>query len=104
MKKIIVLIGTLIFLALGGANALNEGHPLIYDDLNTLNFADKMQNVRSENIRKICSYEYCDDWLGGNTKAGIETFVNRYLKTLNDEEIKNTLKVKGIKITKVIIE
>ena len=71
-------------------------------NINHLNLENKINNDNIHNIKKICSYDYCDFFDGDSIKQSIERFANKYLDTIKDEEIKNTLKVKGIKITKLI--
>ena len=53
-------------------------------------------------IKYICTYDYCDYLRSNNFKESIEIFMNKYLSLIKDEEIKNTLKVKGVTITKIV--
>lgn len=101
-----ILLYTIPFLSLLFVNAkiINSEHQLIFDDLNTINFSEKIDNINLKNIKKICSYDYCDYLKKDNIKHGIDEFTNKYIRTLNDSEIINTIKVKGIKITKIILE
>ena len=64
----------------------------------------KLKNKISinDNIKYICTYDYCDYLQSNNIDESIEIFINKYLKNIKDEEIKNTLKVKGVKITKIV--
>ena len=71
-----------------------------YDNLNSMNFFNEIKNVHD--IKMVCSYDYCDYIDSNNIKFSFNKFVNKYIQQIDDEEIKNTLKVKGIKITKII--
>ena len=71
-----------------------------YSDLNSKNFFSRIKNIHD--IKMICSYEYCDYIDSNNIKLSFNKFINNYIENIDDEEIKNTLKVKGIKITKII--
>lgn len=83
--------------------SLNNVKEEYLNNINHLNLEEKIIKDNSEyDIKKICSYEFCDFFDGDSIKGRIEKFTKRYLNTINDEEIKNTLKVKGIKITKII--
>ena len=64
----------------------------------------KLKNKISikDNIKYICTYNYCDYLQSNNIDESIEIFINKYIKNIKDEEIKNTLKVKGVKITKIV--
>ena len=64
----------------------------------------KLKNKISikDNIKYICTYDYCDYLQSDNIDESIEIFINKYLKNIKDEEIKNALKVKGVKITKIV--
>ena len=70
-----------------------------YSDLNSKNFFSRIKNIHD--IKMICSYEYCDYIDSNNIKLSFNKFIN-YIENIDDEEIKNTLKVKGIKITRII--
>lgn len=71
-----------------------------YSDLNSKNFFSRIKNIHD--IKMICSYEYCDYIDSNNIKLSFNKFINNYIENIDDEEIKNTLKVKGIKITRII--
>lgn len=75
-----------------------------YDDVTTKNILTKFNENVLNNISKVCTYEYCDYLDVTRGEDGIFNYVSKYLKTLNDEDIKNTLKVKGVKITKIIFK
>lgn len=99
MKKMafLLLTTTLFF-----TNPLKKNDGVIYfNDVNTLNFQEKMEEYRIENIKTICSYEYCDYMRDADFEKSMEIFTNRYIKKV-DEETANLLKVKGIKITHII--
>lgn len=72
-----------------------------YDDLTTKNFVEKIKDIPYIESSKICSYDYCDYLRGDTLTSSIEIFTKKYLNTIKDEEIKLSLKVKGIKITKI---
>ena len=103
MKKYFIFICIFASLFLISAKALNRDRAMILEDINTLNFSNK-SGVDIHSVQKICSYDFCDYIRSDNVKRAMEIFTDNYLKTIEDEEIKNTLKVKGIKITKIIVQ
>ena len=73
-----------------------------YDDLNTLNFIAKLGYMELAKIDKICSYDYCEYRTGSSFKSMINNFTKNYLKTIQDDEVRASLRIKGIKITEVV--
>jgi len=72
-----------------------------FNNLNTKNFVSEMEKKGITGVYKVCSYEYCDNVDSSNLSVGIKDFFKRYLDTINDEETKKSLIVKGLKITKI---
>lgn len=72
----------------------------IYDS--NININDLL-NYKNK-IKIICVKDYCDYLKGENIRESIDIFMKNYLKTINDEELKNTLKVKGIEVSKIILD
>lgn len=104
MKKIILFTMVFISIFLVDTFAIPKERSILLDDVNTLNIKDKVKNIDFSEIKKICSYDFCDYIDGSFFKSSINTFTNKYLNTINDEEIKKELRVKGIKITKIILK
>lgn len=104
MKRFLMYL--FIFMGVLGIDAKARGfeHSLIFDDLTTVNFKEKLENIDIDKITKMCSYEFCDYLRGVNIEESLEMFTKKYIDRINDEEIKNTLKVKGVKITKIIVD
>lgn len=103
MRKLFFNILMMTVIGSLSVRSLNNVKEEYLNNINHLNLEEKIIKDNSEyDIKKICSYEFCDFFDGDSIKARIEKFTKRYLNTINDEEIKNTLKVKGIKITKII--
>ena len=86
------------------AEALDSEHDLIFDDLNTINFKNKINNIDIYDIKELCSYDYCDYVDLSNVDSGLDVYTKKYLRTINDEETKRTIEVQGIKITKIKLE
>lgn len=104
MKKILLYL--FIFMSILKIDAMARGfdHNLIFDDLNTINFQEKLKDIDLNRISKICSYDFCDYLKGNNIEDSLEIFTKKYIKNIQDEEIKNTLNVKGVKITKITLK
>lgn len=97
---------TIITLFLAGSigfhtGFINENKVIYYDDLNTKNFITRFTKEDIAKINEVCSYDYCDILRSEEPKRAMDIYLNRYLKTIDDMETKNSLKVKGIKITKI---
>ena len=94
--KLVIKVSMLIFLL---SLFLNDTS----NNINGINIY-KLKNKISikDNIKYICTYDYCDYLRSNNFKESIEIFMNKYLSLIKDEEIKNTLKVKGVTITKIV--
>lgn len=102
MKK--VVLPTIIFISFCVVNikAYKMDHSLIYNDLNTINFREKFKGEELMNIKKICSYDFCDYINTENITNSLDTFTKKYLDNIYNEDEKKMLFVKGIKITKVV--
>lgn len=104
MKKrlsiiIILLIFTAVFVY---AEALPKKEIYI-DDVTTKNFLSKMGYLQTSSIETVCSYDFCSYFDGENVEHGLELFTREYLTQIDDEEVKAELRIKGIKITKVVM-
>lgn len=105
MKKTFLFLFSLIFLlAALVIPVIAREETMKLENISTLNFKAKMGYLRLFSIKKICSYDYCDYNRGNSFDETIEIFTRNYLKTIEDEELKATLRIKGIKITKLIFE
>ena len=94
---------TFISLLLINSALVNKEHTVILKDVNTINIKNIIKEEDLPNIKKICSYDFCDSIRGKNIKSTIDIFTKRYLKKhLSDDEIKKTIYVKGLKITKIV--
>ncbi len=78
-------------------------YSISFDDVTTLNIIKKTENLKFQFVKEICSYEYCYSLMDSITPSSIERFTNKYLERIDDPEVKSILKVKGIKITKIIL-
>ena len=97
MKKITLFLIIITFLFVINVQALSSELSNVkkYEDLNTKNFVQKFSETELKSIKMICTYDYCDYYQNDSPKKGIEIFVNKYVKTISDEEIKSSLKVKA---------
>lgn len=95
MKHFIKIITIILIISLFNINLNNK-----YNGINILDLKNQIKDV--EDIKYMCTYDFCDYLRYKNVDKSIETYINRYLKTIDDEELKNTLKTKGIIITKII--
>ena len=95
MKKLIIIL-IIIILILSFLTKNNKNNT----GINILDLKEVIVDV--EDIKYICSYDFCDYLRSKNINKSIEIFINRYLKTIDNEELKNTLKTKGIIITKIV--
>lgn len=84
--------------------ANSEPNELHFNDLTTMNFYRRNDELDFHSIKKLCSYDYCDYLIGDNIKEGLDIFTKNYLKTIEDEETRAILQVKGIRITKIILQ
>lgn len=84
-------------------SAQKDENVVEFKDVSTLNFLDKTTNYGIEDIKKICTYDFCDFVRGETKQESLEIFVNNYLKKV-DREVASSLKVKGIRITKIILK
>ena len=102
MKKVLAIL--IIISIFFNINVLSKSNKISFKRVNTLNFTNV---IRSEEIyyriKKICSYNFCDYAVGENIKDKLSNFEESYLKTIGDVDIKNELKIKGIRITSVYL-
>lgn len=106
MRRLVTVLAILTFL---GVLFINVGvraqdKEMNLENINTRNFKAKMGYLKLTSIKKICSYEYCDYVRGDSFDETIEIFTKNYLKTIEDNEVKASLRIKGIRITKLIFE
>ncbi len=105
MKKVLLTLALLISILGIITNIFaNNENSISFDDVNTINFIKKTEHINVQSIKKICSYDYCDYLMQPLTSKSIEHFTENYLHTIKDEEEKSILKIKGIKITKIILD
>lgn len=105
MKKIFLLLILLsTILIVSTVKAERSDKEIIFDDLNTKNFIAKAGYLELHSIKKICSYDYCDYLNGNNVYDVLDNFKKNYLKTVKNKEDRLILNVKGIKITRLILE
>lgn len=76
---------------------------IAFTDVTSLNFKEKTAQYNIENILKICTYDFCDYVRGESKIESMEIFMRNYLKNI-DREIAATLRVKGIRITNIILK
>ena len=102
MKKrfYILVIALLLF----SINVSSKTKKIKFNNVNTLNFKEI---VNDENIfrqiKKFCTYEFCDYAKGDNIENKLYNFEESYFSTLNNMDIINELKVKGVKITEIYL-
>lgn len=101
MKKLFIfLIILIVFLSI----EVKSKSQTSFSDVNTLNFEQKMIDKKLEHkIKIICSYDFCEFIKGNSLKDIIYNFETNYLNTIDNIDLKNELKVKGIRITKVYL-
>ena len=104
MKKLFIYAFAFLSVLVIDARARGFEHNMIFDDVTTFNFKEKLNNIDYDKITKICSYDFCDYLKGRNIDDSLDIFTHRYLNTIQDLETKNTLKVKGVKITKITVD
>ncbi len=102
MKKIIILSLILMIFTTLTSSVTAESTELIVEDLTTLNFHTRANEIDFQAVKKICSYDFCSYRRGESMKEALEIFTNDYLAIVKDEEARATLKIKGIRITKIV--
>lgn len=103
LKRAFIYIAAFIFLFIINTTAFAQERALLLNDVNTKNFLDKVTNVPISNIKKICSYDYCDYVTTGEFNDNLINFTKKYIATISDVETQKSILVKGIKITKIIL-
>lgn len=103
MKKILLTLLLFICLFAFTLSSQAESTDLAFDDLTTLNFYKRSNELDFQAIKKICSYDYCSYREGESMKEALEIFTKKYLTTIKDEETRSMLKIKGIRITKIVL-
>lgn len=101
-KNMLLLIVIFMSCFLMNVFALNEKKYIDLDNVTTNNFFEKV-NYSVNDIKELCTYDFCDYIKSQNKYEMIEIFQKNYLNTIKDDEIKSSLKIKGIKITKIIL-
>lgn len=102
LTVIVFFLVTMIFTtALANSKEKNVQY---FDGVNTLNFIEKSGFKNFNEIEKICSDDYCDIVKGDTSKQTIELFTKGYLENIKDSDVKASLLVKGIKITKIYLK
>jgi len=106
MKKLFLLLMFLSFCFLIKVNAKTflSDNILEPKDVTTKNFNSKLGQLKPESIYKLCTFDYCDYMRSVDIKECLEIFTINYLNTIDNEELRASLAVKGVKITKVILE
>lgn len=102
MKKFIFLM-ICFFALVCGVKAI-EGKTITFDDVSTKNLEQKLFGVNYREVKSLCSFDFCDYAIGSSYKEILDNFTKNYLKTIENEEVRANLKIKGIKITKIIFQ
>ncbi|UKI29385.1 MAG: hypothetical protein L6V78_03710 [Clostridium sp.] len=77
-----------------------ENSDVVYPEgVTTLNFSDK---VSDKYFDRVCSYDDCFDYMGGDVKVFMKDFSN-YLDSKSSTEYKEMIYSKGYPITKKFI-
>ena len=103
MKRLFLYILAFIFLFIINSTVLAQDRTLLLSDVNTKNFVNKVTYVSLSNIKKICSYDYCEYVNTQEFENDLAGFTKKYIASISDVETQKTLLVKGIKITKIIL-
>lgn len=69
-------------------------YPVGVTTLNGVNY------IKSNNVLKVCSYEYCYDYKGGEMKVYLKDFAV-YLDSVYEDDYKVLVYFKGYPITKI---
>lgn len=101
-KKVIVAILAVLLFGCINVHAQISDIVVSFEDVTSLNFVERTQNYNIERIKKICTYDYCDYIKGSDKLSSIEIFTKNYLKSF-DKETAAILKVKGIRITNIVL-
>lgn len=107
MKKFLFLAFALLLLMpifIKASPLSSKEKVIIYKDMTTKNFVKNTKNLDLTTVKKICTYEFCDFVVDTTKESMINTFTNNYIKSLNNDELRAELKIKGIRITKVILK
>ena len=100
MKKLFYLLTILLFFT--SISVKSQEKKIKFNDLNTLNFEEKINNEEFfSQIKKICTYNFCDYAKGDTINDKLYNFEESYFNTLDNDDLISELKVKGVKITKV---
>ncbi len=99
----IIMIGLLFVFT--SVYAKDDGNKKIYfENINTLNFLTYSGYENFNEISKICSYDYCDYIASSNPEEALDIFTKKYLKNITSEEEKASIRIKGLRITEVILK
>lgn len=103
MKRFLMILTILVcFISFELAPLAESDEDLYFDNLTTLNFKEN-KDLDYNSIKQLCSYDFCDYISGDNLQEALEHFTLNYLKTIGDEETRSILKIKGIRITKIVL-
>lgn len=102
-KRLSIIIMLLVFTAMFVHAAAFPKKEIYIDDVTTKNFLSKMGYLKTSTIETVCSYDFCSYFDGEDVERGLELFTKEYLTQIADEEVKAELRIKGIKITKVVM-
>lgn len=103
MKKLLTSVIALgmIITSLPTASAVVDERILELKDVSTKNIKEKL-SIDYRKIKALCSIDECILVENDSFEEIVEDFMREYIKDL-DEETKAILKIKGINITKVIL-
>ncbi len=102
MKKMILLLISFFTIVCSVQGLSNR--EVTFDDLSTKNFEKVMNGINHQEIKNICTYDFCDYAVGSSYKEILDNFVVNYFKTFDNQELKANLQIKGVKITKVVFQ
>lgn len=104
MKKLMIIALVAILIAAAKVYASGNERVLYFDDVNTKNFVAKVGYLRLYDMKMFCSDDYCGYVNGSTIYECLDNFTRDYLDTIEDEEAVSSLNIKGIKITKIILQ
>ena len=103
LKRALIYTSVFIFLFVINSTVFAKDRILLLEDVNTKNFVNKVTYISLSNIKKICSYDYCDYVNANDFNNNLDNYTKKYIATISDVETQKTILVKGIKITKIIL-
>lgn len=102
-KRLLIVIISLFFCVTFVYAAGSPKREMSLNDVTTKNFISKLGFLPTSLIETVCSYDYCSYFDGENVNRGLALFTEEYLSRIDSEEIRAELRIKGIKITKIVI-